>query len=360
MIGLLLACRAPPGEGPAPEPLLPAPTTSPATTWGPPAAANAPAGVEPPPRPPPFECPEPALEPDATYEWFDLDPCVLDPTTVCTEHRHRLIQRIDGAPLRDELLVFLPPGPGSHNDTILSWGAYAGYRQVSLGWLNADHITECQFEPDPESCLADVRFEQLYGEDTSSLVEVWPQDSIAGRMEALLQVLGATYPDAGWDRYWNAVDGVRWDRMVVWGWSYGAGQTAFLGMHERLDGLVLLSGPKEGVLPDLDPAPWVYEGRATPACAQFAVYHALESWSEPGELLPVSLGALGLVGTVDADTSAPPYDGAQILTTLQTDYREPDCNYHGAIGDDGCIAEALVTPYVHVLCAAADVDLCPE
>ncbi len=300
-------------------------------------------------------CPDVSELQEATFEWQILRPCDLDPRmSHCDDRIHQFVQRTDGYPLRDELLLFLPPGPGTLNYTLLQWGALAGYRVISLGWANDDFVAACA--PD-EVCLDNGRWELLYGEDRSDVIDLEPYDALAPRLYSLLTHLDTVRPEEGWGRYYDD-EGVRWEEIVVFGWSFGAGQAAYLAGKNRVDGLILLSGPQELVWPPLRPPAWIFEPRETPVCAQWGLYHAEEAWLAGIDTIAPSLRGMGLVGTADVDTSSPPYDNAQILTTASSNFLRDDCSNHSAVAMDGCMDPALLETYLYLFCTAAQVDDC--
>jgi hypothetical protein len=339
------------------------------------------------------QCPDPAdLEADVAagvMTFATYNPCVLDPATVSLCHRddpdnvqthtngerlHRVAHRTD-QPLREELLLYFPPGPGTNNDQLLQWMAHTGYRLVSLGWTNENSVLGPDFEP-YDAFFEQMRGELTYGEDLSPDVEVGPADAIVGRLTTLLDFLAVEEPTMGWEQYRDTTQtgaaGIRWDRIVVTGWSEGASEAGWLARDQLFDGVVLLSGPTDvggaidGV-PKLPPAPWVYDTpRVTPSCRHFEFYHQLEL--EPNhdyDVLLLSLEALDILHPpdlgVDTDASLPPYPDTRVINTGKSDFNEGfGCSYHQAMAMDQCMSEELVVPYHWLYCTAGvPTDECP-
>ncbi len=299
-----------------------------------------------------------------------FNPCLLDPTIVSLCHRddpdfvnthtngerlHRVLYRTDLPSLREELLLYLPPGPGTNSDDLLDWMAYSGYRLISLGWTNENSA----FEPD-DLFFENLRHELAYGEDTSEYIDLSPADAIVGRLATLLQQLVLVDPTRGWEAYADA-GGIRWDRIVIAGWSEGGSQAGWLARNHLFDGVLLISAPKDvgGMVPEaeqLPPAPWVDDPRVTPTCRHFGFYHALEIDPNPTtDVLLLSWDAMGILPFgqegVDADVVFPPYDGAQVLRTSKTDFLEGfGCTAHQAMAMDQCMHQDLVVPYTWLLC----------
>jgi hypothetical protein len=315
-------------------------------------------------------CPDPADIGTVPIAKRTFNPCVLDPTIESLCHRdnpdfvnthsngdrlHRILYRTDLAVFRDELLLYLPPGPGTNNDELLDWMAFSGYRVISLGWTNENSA----FEPD-DLFFENLRHELAYGEDTSPYIDLGPADAIVGRLTTLLEQLVLVDATRGWDAYFDA-NGIRWDRIVLTGWSEGGSQAGWLARNHLFDGVLLISAPKDvgGLVPkaeQLPPAPWVEDPRTTPTCRHFGFYHSLEIDPNPAtDVLLLSWDAMDILPFgdegVDADAVVPPYEGSQVLYTSKTDFLEGfGCSHHQAMAMDQCMHEDLAVPYNWLFC----------
>jgi len=296
---------------------------------------------------------------------FTLNPCLLDdeavglcePTDTHTEGKrlHGMMFRAD-APLRDELMLFLPPGPGGYNYRVRQWAAYVGYRTISLGFVNDEDIA-AYCAPAADACYFDFRYEMSYGVDTSPVIEVGPADGLVRRLEVLLDHLVTVRPDEGWGRYLDADGGVAWEHIVVSGWSIGAGQAAFLAKYHPVKGVVLLSGPKDRINdPDAVPSSWLRSPSVTEPCRHYGVFHVDEPLVPPPEdLIRQAWAELGLpFPEVDLFTGLPTDQ------TFSTDYAfdEEVCKAHQIPGHDACLPDAFYEPYAAIYCAAAEASAC--
>ncbi len=214
-------------------------------------------------------CPVPdpvAMRLEADIQFGFLDPCALEPaaTQLCDLRSHAVGYRND-LPWRDELFLFLPPGPGVDTLRVRRWAAFAGFRAVVLGYVNDGDLSDACRGTDG-TCHAAWREETHAGVDVSSDLEVGPTDGIEVRLLAALTHLAREDPDREWSDFLTASGGVRWSRVVASGWSIGAGQAAYLAHQRPLAGLVLLSGPKDqATVQGVDgPAPWISQPMQVP------------------------------------------------------------------------------------------------
>jgi hypothetical protein len=253
---------------------------------------------------------------------------------------------------RRQLFVFMPPGAGEEAETIPSIAAYAGFRAISLGYVNDIRLnTACGFEhPDPGPCYGDARHEILFGEDRSDVYDVGPADAAVERLRVLLRHLDSTHPDLGWGDYLTADDQIRWEDVVVAGWSAGSGNTTYLASQFPVDGAMLMSGPQdilEG--PDLEPlmAPWLQEPGVTPGCVHWGAYHLRDRV----ELLSEIWDTIGIPpGEADIDLGEPPYEYSHRLTS---DVILDGCDAHMSMGRDGYMRQETQDAYLFAMCHIA-------
>ena len=314
-------------------------------------------------------CPDDTLEElreSAVFVSNTYNPCLLDSeaTYLCDpafdshtqgKRLHRTVLRTDLPHHRDELLLFLPPGPGDSNFKVRQWAAAMGYRVLSLGYANAESIADlCNPVGDP--CYHDFRYELFSGADLSPHVEVGRGDSMEQRLVRVLQHLRDTGVDGDWGRFLDADDHVRWDQVVLMGWSIGAGQAAFVGKLVPVKGVVLLSGPKDRVNdPDRVPSSWLRSPGATEGCRHYGVFHGSEPLvAHPDDVLRQAWASLGM--PFPAIDLADSVGGEQTL--ISTTPLEEGCSGHKTPGHDLCLPDDCYAPCTALLCAAADAQAC--
>jgi len=295
----------------------------------------------------PYPCPDPVLFDEADIVRHTVNPCVLDPTvTLCMEEPyvdthtegqrlHRAYFRADGE-RREELLLFIPPGPGKHNSTLMQWLAYAGYMSINVGW-QTDPI---HGEDDDASWR-----EFVYGTGTIPEGDIGEHDALMGRLDALMAHMVETQPTEGWDHWWTEAGGMQWDKVVLVGWSDGASAATYIARDHQVAGVLAISGPKY--------KEWLPDPRLTPGGVHRLFFHQGEGM--PDETLAFVVEGLGLDPTVvDADAAVPPYGDAQILTTARTDFQAGFCTTHQAMAMDQCMDEDLIVPYLHLACTLTE------
>lgn len=215
----------------------------------------------------------------------------------------------DGTPA-DKLFVFLPGTGGlpAGYRKILQNAAAGGYDALGLSYVNVVAVNDLCMVTEP-GCHEGVRNEVITGQDTSSLVDIAPVDSIEHRLVAALTHLG-------WDKY--IVEGApAWEAIAFAGHSQGAGHAAFIARDHEVHRAVLFAGT--------EPADWTQATLATPLERVWGFVHADDPIAAPVQL---SWDNLGIPGTVlDIDDQVPPFDSQQLQTASPDDAGNP----HGSI-----------------------------
>lgn len=282
-----------------------------------------------------------------------------------------------GDPRRDPLVVFLH-GTGqepSNHTRVLDTAAYAGYRVIAVSYASApDMRAVCAGYPASEwaACSEAGHRAKIYGAESDEYVQISDEASIVGRLHATLTALHAQEPHGGWDAYFTPAAGIpdherylTWSRIVLAGFSQGAGHAAYLAREHAAEGVVLISGPPDPV----DVVDWMRPG-ATPSCRWLAFRHEGEALStmfaESWDLLGVE-GADAPIGSVDGTCwdPWPPYaDGRRFVAALPGN---PGCAsgdpLHGSMANDPCMNTAdatqgdpytLFRPYLYAFCRAGE------
>ena len=222
-----------------------------------------------------------------------------------------------GATQRGALIVFLG-GTGSAPSGYQLFSKAAlreGYHVVDLDYL--DQTTVGSLCLDDLACYGKVRQEMVEGVDSSSIVQVSRADGILSRMAKTLTYLAGAYPGDGWSQYASGGQ-VAWSRVVMAGFSQGAGHALWIAKHYPTNGVILFSGPVDGrVHAPSESAQWISDPSAwaTPR-ADFRFF--ISTHDGYYSAIRANLITLGFdpasVG-VSVDAGVPSSPGVQLLLT---------------------------------------------
>lgn len=262
---------------------------------------------------------------DPQLHEFELDPQVLDPTTVDSLEPQFAQLDTRTEPL-GQMVLFLtgstnvPIGWRDHGRKLAELGFHVVIPHYDNRWSNEGACTN-----GPPGCSNDTRWEALVGEDTSSVVDISRADSAEGRVVTMLNHLVGAHPGGDWGYYLQGADGIRYDRIVIAGISHGASSTGLYAQRRAFARAVLHSGGAAG---DTQAA------KETPLSEWYGFAHTGDpaydnitgSWQNHG-----MLGDLTSV-----DEASPPYGGAhQLFSSLLSTYPHCSTAVHSSSPDDG-------------------------
>ena len=166
------------------------------------------------------------------------------------------------------LAVFLPGTDGTPNDSTLfsQRGAVRGYHSIGLMYVNPDSVnTICNASaPNSLVCAGEVREETLTGSNASSLISVDLNNSIEGRLLALLEYLNTHRPTEGWGQYYSG-DQIIWTKVYLSGHSQGSGHAAYQAKRKLLGRVTLYSGTSDYNAIGATLPSWMSDPSTTPA-----------------------------------------------------------------------------------------------
>ncbi len=206
-----------------------------------------------------------------------------------------------------------------------AYGIHAIGVHYARGWFGK----LCQPSPGDAYARGRVRLEAATGLDFSDELELQPPDGAAERTRQLLIWLSKENPQGKWEQF-LADNGsrVRWDKIILSGSSHGSTTAARFALHQRVDRVVMLCGPRDQ---DQD---WQSLPSATPAKRFFGFTHVLDGgWTGDHYCRSWELLGLNRFGPiVNIDQAAPPYDNTRRLIT------------NADVGKDANRAHSSVTP----------------
>lgn len=280
-------------------------------------------GGAPPPSPPaPTPSPTPTATPTPAPSSTEREvaPNTANPALSAGDAANFTINPDPAVTARGRLFVMLP-GTGAiprNYRTVVRTGAARGYHGIGLTYPNAQTVGElCAVSSDPD-CIGKTRREIITGENTSTVVEIDPANSVSGRLYALLGYMDRTYPLEGWGRF-IAGGTVDWSLVTLAGHSQGAGHADYAAKLFSLDRVAMFSGPGDVPVGGGAPNPWLTLPNVTPASRQFGFTHS-EDELVPFALLRANWTAMGLPTASGApesvDGASAPYRDSRQLVTI--------------------------------------------
>jgi hypothetical protein len=160
--------------------------------------------------------------------------------------------------------------------------------------------------------LGKIRLEAATGEDHSPLVEIPQPDGIKERAFQFVKWLDKENRQGDWDQF-IARGGkeLDWEKVVLSGISHGSTTAARFAIHQKVDRVVMFSGPRDNT------EKWQGMKSATPANRYFGFTHVLDGgWTADHYCRSWILLGLNEFGPlVDVDAVKPPYENSRRLIT---------------------------------------------
>ena len=213
----------------------------------------------------------------------------------------------DVAP-RGRLVIWLMGYNAGLFDRLAGYGLHAIQPHYANKWFGLIPAKE----RDDGTSLGKMRLEATTGQDFSPLAKIEPPDGMMERTRQFLLWLAKEHPAGKWEQFLTEDRAaVRWDRVIVSGSSHGATSATRFAVHQRVDRVVALCGPRDQF------ETWHAFPSATPSNRIFGFSHVLDGgWT--GDHYCRSWQMLGLHNhgpIVDVDSSAPPFGHTRRLTT---------------------------------------------
>ncbi len=216
-----------------------------------------------------------------------------------------------------------------HNSGLFERLNQYGVHAIGVSYARQWFGTLCQPQPADAYARGRVRLEAATGLDFSNELDLQLPDGVAERARQLLLWLVRQNPQGNWEQFLaDDRSRVRWDKVIVTGASHGSTTAARFALHQKVDRVVMLCGPRDQ---DQD---WQGLPSATPAGRFFGFTHVLDGgwtghhYDRSWELL--GLDQLGPI--VNVDTTSPPYHNTRRLITAAD------------VGGDPGRAHSSVTP----------------
>jgi hypothetical protein len=208
------------------------------------------------------------------------------PGRYATNTPHEIYAPLDQS---DRLIVFLHAAGATPQryTRFMQHAASLGHHVIGLSYP-APVAPSCEQTELQDGCFGSIRHEVWDGVDRwggDVDLDSHPEDSLRNRLVHLLQFLHANYPSENWGQYLCGGQlqplEINWRRITVAGHACGAAYAAFIGMLERVDRVILFSGPSDALdTTPPTPASWLARPSRTPPSRFFGLAH-LDDFDAP-------------------------------------------------------------------------------
>jgi hypothetical protein len=213
-------------------------------------------------------------------------------------------------PSQGKLVIWLMGHNQGLFERISSYGYHGIQPHYSNGWFAG--ITKTQYEDGSGTVLGKIRLEAATGEDFSPLVNIPKPDGMMERSLQFVKWLAKENPDGKWEQFINAdKSSLRWEKVILSGISHGSTTAARFAMHQKVDRVVMFSGPRDNT------ETWQGDASVTPSNRFFGFTHILDGgWTADHYCRSWQLLKLHNHGPmVNIDAAEPPYGNTRRLIT---------------------------------------------
>ena len=168
---------------------------------------------------------------------------------------------------RGKLVIWLMGHNQALFDRTASYGLHAIQPHYANGWFS-----KLNKEPPPDDkYLGRIRLEAATGEDVSDAIDIPRPDGMAERSIQFVKWLAKENPAGRWD-YFLTPDrkDLRWEDVIMAGISHGSTTAARFALHQKVDRVVMFSGPRDQF------EQWYTLPSATPKNRFFGFTHVLD------------------------------------------------------------------------------------
>ncbi len=240
---------------------------------------------------------------------------------------------------RGKLVIWLMGHNGPLFERVSGYGLHAIQVHYANGWFG-----KLNKEPPPDDkYLGRIRLEAATGEDFSDAIDIPKPDGMAERSFQFVKWLANENPQGKWDQFLTAdKKGLRWDRVTMAGISHGSTTAARFAIHQKVDRVVMLSGPRDQL------ETWYSLPSATPANRYFGFTHVLDGgWKADHYCRSWELLGLHQFGPViNVDKVAPPYGNSRRLIT-DADVKQDANRAHSASVPGGAAVKDAAGKFIH-------------
>lgn len=240
---------------------------------------------------------------------------------------------------RGKLVIWLMGHNGQLFERVNSYGLHAIQVHYANGWFG-----KLNKEPPPDDkYLGRIRLEAATGEDHSDAIAIPKPDGMMERSFQFVKWLAKENPQGKWDQFLTAdKKGLRWDNVIMAGISHGSTTAARFAIHQKVDRVVMLSGPRDQL------ETWYTLPSATPTNRFFGFTHVLDGgWTADHYCRSWELLGLNQYGpVVNVDQVPPPYGNSRRLIT-DADVKKDDKRAHSSSAPGGAAVKDASGKFIH-------------
>lgn len=240
---------------------------------------------------------------------------------------------------RGRLVIWLMDHNAGLAERVTGYGLH--YIQVSYANRWFSKLTKEQLNDG--DTLGKIRLEAATGEDHSPLVEIPQPDGLKERAFQFVKWLDRESREGDWDQF-IARGGkeLDWDKVILAGISHGSTTAARFAIHQKVDRVVMFSGPRDNT------ETWQGLPSATPSNRFFGFTHVLDGgWTADHYCRSWILLGLNEFGPlVDVDAVRPPYENSRRLIT-KADVKNDAGRAHSASVPGGAAVKDAEGKLIH-------------
>lgn len=242
-------------------------------------------------------------------------------------------------PSQGKLVVWLM----DHNQGLFERIAGYGLHGIQVHYANRWFGGLSPEQRDQGDTLGKIRLEAATGEDHSPIVAIPKPDGLKFRALQFVKYLAKEHPPGKWEQFLNA-DGTDlvWEKVILSGISHGSTTAARFAKHQKVDRVVMFSGPRDQT------ESWQSLPSATPEKRFFGFTHVLDGgWTGDHycrSWILLKLHEFGPLVNVD-ETQAPFGDSRRLITTA--DVKNDANRAHGMVVPGGSANKDAAGNFIH-------------
>lgn len=240
---------------------------------------------------------------------------------------------------RGRLVIWLMGHNQGLFERITDYGLHGIQVHYANQWFSS--LTKEQLA-DGES-IGKVRLEAATGEDHSPIVQIPKPDGLKERSVNFVKWLSRENAAGNWSQFLNKDQSdLLWDKVILSGISHGATTAARFALHQRVDRVVMFSGPRDNT------EIWQGLKSATPKNRFFGFTHVLDGgWTASHYCRSwILLGMNHFGPLVNVDETPTPFANSRRLIT-KSDVKNDPKRAHTTVVPGGTAAKNEQGAFIH-------------